>query len=115
MPIVRKTKADLKGFRLTGAQRKRLDTMTDAEITAAAKSDPDNPPITAAGFKRMRLGRPPLPAGERKKSVTLRIDPAVVAHFRSLGPGWQTRIGAVLSSHIKRSRLASSRPPRKSG
>ena len=33
---------------LTAAQAARLDAMTDEEITAAALSDPDNPPLTEA-------------------------------------------------------------------
>ena len=33
---------------LTDAQAARLDAMTDEEITAAAESDPDNPPLTEA-------------------------------------------------------------------
>ena len=57
MPLVRKTRADLEDFRLTAAQRARLDALTDEEITAAAKADPDNPPITAAEFKRMRRAK----------------------------------------------------------
>jgi putative transcriptional regulator len=32
----------------------RLDAMTDEEIQAAARSDPDNPPLTPAQLKRMR-------------------------------------------------------------
>jgi putative transcriptional regulator len=52
--VVRKTRDELKDFQLTPAQRARLDAMTDEEITAAALSDPDNPPITAAEFRRMR-------------------------------------------------------------
>ena len=31
--------------RFTPAERKRLDSMTDEEITKAAESDPDNPPM----------------------------------------------------------------------
>ena len=74
MSLVRKTLEEMKGFRLTAAQRARLDALTDAEITAAAKSDPDNPPIGAAEFKRMRRpGRPPLAASERKVPTTLRL------------------------------------------
>jgi putative transcriptional regulator len=34
-----------KPSRLTPAQRKRLQSMTDEEITRAAESDPDNPPM----------------------------------------------------------------------
>ena len=42
-------------------------------------------------------GRPPL--GEAaKKQVTLRLDPDVIAAFREAGPGWQSRINAVLRS-----------------
>ena len=35
----------------------RLDAMTDEEITAAAESDPDNPPLTDEELERMRLSR----------------------------------------------------------
>jgi putative transcriptional regulator len=38
---------------LTVAERARLDAMTDAEITAAALADPDNPPLTADELARM--------------------------------------------------------------
>jgi uncharacterized protein (DUF4415 family) len=105
MPIIRKTLAQVRKARFTRKELARLDAMTDAQITAAAKADPDNPPITAAEFARMRRpGRPPLPPQERKESVTIRIDPAVINYFRSSGRGWQTRIGAVLSGHVKRRR-----------
>lgn len=46
-----------------------------------------------------KAGRPPL--GEAaKQQVTLRLPPRVLAHFRSGGAGWQTRIGAVLEGHV---------------
>ena len=45
--------AEPQPFALTPVQQARLDAMTDAEITAAAKADPDNPPLTAAEFSRM--------------------------------------------------------------
>lgn len=38
---------------LTAEELARLDAMTDAEITAAAESDPDSPPLTAAELDRM--------------------------------------------------------------
>ena len=37
--------------------RARLDAMTDEEITAAAESDPDNPPLTDEELERVRLAR----------------------------------------------------------
>src|SRR3954469_8948870 len=36
----------------------RLDAMTDAEITAAALSDPDNPPWTPKEMARVAMARP---------------------------------------------------------
>jgi putative transcriptional regulator len=36
----------------------RLDAMTDAEIEAAALSDPDNPPMTEEELARMEAGVP---------------------------------------------------------
>lgn len=43
--------------RLTEEEKARLDAMTDEEITAAAESDPDNPPLTDEELERMRLVR----------------------------------------------------------
>ena len=36
------------------------------------------------------------PKEQRKRAVTLRLDPDLLAHFRATGPGWQTRINATL-------------------
>lgn len=85
----------------------------DAEITAAALSDPDNPPLTDEDFARMRpvwefpelvaqlqkhgyLGRPPMPAEDRKTRVTLYLDPDILARLKADGKGWQTRANAEL-------------------
>ncbi|MGA3033903.1 MAG: BrnA antitoxin family protein [Terracidiphilus sp.] len=37
-----------------------------------------------------------------KKLVSLRLSPEVINHFRSTGPGWQTRIDSALLKSIKR-------------
>jgi uncharacterized protein (DUF4415 family) len=60
--------------------------------------------------KASRTGRPP--SANPKKSVTLRLDADVVAHFRKTGPGWQTRINATLrkAAHLPTSAAARSRP-----
>lgn len=42
---------------MTPQQKARLDSMTDEEITAAALSDPDNPPLTEEELERGVLGR----------------------------------------------------------
>jgi uncharacterized protein (DUF4415 family) len=41
-----------------------------------------------------RGGRPKKEAP--KEAVNIRLDPDVLAHFRAEGPGWQSRINAVL-------------------
>lgn len=56
--IVRYRLSELNPPQLTKEQRERLDRMTEAEIVANAKSDPDNPPLTAA---QLRNARPPIP------------------------------------------------------
>ena len=85
----------------------------DAEITAAALSDPDAQPLTDEQLSRMRpvwefpelvailqkegkLGRPPLPEAAKKQRVTLHLDPDVLARLRADGKGWQTRANAAL-------------------
>ena len=93
---------------------RRLPDLSDEEeawIVAAAESDPDALPMSDAELARMRpmheaqpeflarwlrrkRGRPPVDAP--KKQVTLRLDQEVIDHFRSGGPGWQTRINEAL-------------------
>lgn len=72
------------------AARDSITPQEDAAITAAALGDPDALP------NKPRRGRPPTLKGEKKEAVMLRLDPDVLAHFRSGGEGWQTRINAAL-------------------
>jgi uncharacterized protein (DUF4415 family) len=51
------------------------------------------------GGKLIRRGRPP--SSNRKRAVSLRLDPEVLAHFRRSGRGWQSRINAVLRKAAK--------------
>ncbi len=46
-------------------------------------------------------GRPRIP--KPKISTTLRLDADVIEHFRSGGPGWQSRINEALREAMKRS------------
>ncbi len=46
------------------------------------------------GGTLVRRGRPPKEG--RKVSVTIRLDPDVVARLRATGPGWQSRINDAL-------------------
>lgn len=42
---------------LSAAQRARLDAMAEAEITAAAEADVDNPPLSEAELGKLRSAR----------------------------------------------------------
>ena len=68
----------------------------DAEITAAAESDPDNPPADAVILRR---GRPPLEV--TKLAIKLRVDRDVVDAFKRQGAGWQTRMNDALRKAAK--------------
>jgi uncharacterized protein (DUF4415 family) len=37
----------------------------------------------------------------RKKLISLRVDPEVLAFFRAQGPGYQTRMNAVLTAYMQ--------------
>lgn len=36
-----------------------------------------------------------------KKSVTLRLEPEILEHFRATGPGWQVRINDALAKVVR--------------
>jgi uncharacterized protein (DUF4415 family) len=62
-----------------------------------AKIHDDNPPLDAvflAGMKPWRRGRPKLDAP--KVEVKIRLDASTAEHLRGSGPGWQTRVNALL-------------------
>ena len=66
----------------------------DKKIRAGADLDPDTFEFDDDQFKTARRGRPF--SANPKLSVTLRLDQEVVAHFKSSGKGWQSRINAAL-------------------
>ncbi|MGH7961490.1 MAG: BrnA antitoxin family protein, partial [Candidatus Binatia bacterium] len=48
---------------------------------------------------RTKRGRPKKTDHERKEQIALRIDADVLAWYRALGSGWQTRMNAVLKAY----------------
>jgi uncharacterized protein (DUF4415 family) len=85
----------------------------DRRITAAAESDPDNPPLTDEQLANMVpyhtiFGRPK--KENPKRLVSIRFSPEVIAHFRATGPGWQTRIDEALKAHIHNEKRESPLP-----
>ena len=69
--------------------------MTDAEIRAGIKRDPDARTTDAAFWKNARLVLP-----EPKKSITIRLDADVVRFFKRERQ-YQTKINAVLRSYMR--------------
>ena len=71
----------------------------DAEINAGIEADPDTYEPTDEELKQLRpVGRPK--AEVTKERITIRLSPEVLEHFRSQGPGWQTRIDEVLKELV---------------
>ena len=65
----------------------------DAAWFQGAKPSQDIPELADA---LRHLGRPPLPAEDRKTRVTLYLDPDILARLKANGKGWQTRANAEL-------------------
>ncbi len=58
----------------------------------------DNPALEAAfmeGMTPSRRGRPK--SDSPKVEIKIRLDAATVEHLRGTGPGWQTRVNALLA------------------
>ena len=82
--------------------RARIRAMTDEEIEAGVKSDPDSAPLLdREWFKNAKLVMP-----ERKQSVTLRVDKDVLEWFKAQGRRYQSRMNAVLRSYMQARRRA---------
>src|SRR6202011_3536647 len=61
------------------------------------------------GGKLIRRGRPK--SHDPKQQITLRLDAAVLRWFQQSGPGYQSRIGAALKSHVTRQKAAAKVAP----
>jgi uncharacterized protein (DUF4415 family) len=76
----------------------RVRAMSDEEIEAAAAGDADAPPLDETFWQEARVV---FPRPVRKKHTGLRIDEDVLAWFRADGPGYQTRMNAVLCAYVE--------------
>ena len=68
---------------------------TDEKIERAAREDPDDD--LSIDWTKDVIVEPP----RNKSGVFLRLDPKVLEHFRAEGPGYQTRINAVLRAYVE--------------
>lgn len=91
----RRTLAEAGGGRTDWA---RIDSMSEEEIEAGAISDADNQPWTEEELRNAELL---MPAEGGKEAISLRLDREVLSFFRSSGPGYQSRINAVLLAYVR--------------
>jgi uncharacterized protein (DUF4415 family) len=99
--LVRRTLADKRRGRTDWA---RIDAMTEEEIEANALSDPDNPPWTEEQLAAAELV---MPGQGEKVPISIRLDDEVLDFFRRQGPGYQSRINAVLLGYVRERRRKS--------
>jgi len=71
----------------------RLREMSEAEINSA--SPPEATDLPGDFWDNARVVTPP-----PKEAISIRVDRDVLAWFRSQGPGYQTRMNAVLRSYM---------------
>ena len=84
----------------------------DAQRARDIKTGRDHPEADPAHIVR-GIVRRGLKAQSAKESISLRVDPEVLGWFRAQGPGWQTRMNAVLRAY-KDAASASRTPTRRS-
>lgn len=72
---------------------RRIKAMKDRDI----KVTPEHPELDVNHIARVivRKGLKPI---EAKRSISLRVDAEVLAWFQAQGPGYQTRMNAVLKA-----------------
>lgn len=92
------TRRSLSDRRAGKTEWARLDEMTDEEIEANAASDADNPQWTEEQLEAARLA---LPDDRTKVAISIRLEPEVIEYFKSQGPGYQTRVNAVLKAYVR--------------
>jgi uncharacterized protein (DUF4415 family) len=75
-----------------------VDALTDEEIEAAIRNDPDAVPLDFDWSKAV-LVIPP-----KKKAISIRVDEDVLDYFKKDGAGYQRRMNAVLRSYMQQKR-----------
>ena len=74
----------------------RVSAKTEEELERDIASDPDWADIPADWYKSAQAVMP-----QPKKLLSLRLDVDVVDWFKKQGPGYQTRINAVLKAFME--------------
>ena len=72
-----------------------VDALTDEEIEAAVRNDPDAVPLDFNWDEAVLV----IPS--KKKAISIRVDEDVLDFFKKEGDGYQRRINAVLRSYMQ--------------
>jgi len=72
-----------------------FDRLTDDDVVRAAEADSDARPLDDESWADAKLVMP-----KTKIPVSLRVDDDVVYWFKSFGPGYQTKMNAVLRAYM---------------
>ena len=106
--IVRYSPGDPKRHKTDWA---RVDALTDDDIEADIKSDPDAAPILdGEWFLKAKLVMP-----ETKVPISLRLDREVLNWFKARGARYQSRMNAVLKAYVEAQRKTAPSIRRKAG
>jgi len=92
--IIRRT---LTERRKGGTDWARVKALSDEDIDAAIAADPDAAPILdEEWFRTAELVMP-----QPKAAISIRLDREVLDWFKDQGPGYQSRMNAVLAAYVK--------------
>jgi uncharacterized protein (DUF4415 family) len=96
--IVRFSRQEIEAKRVRGESRSDFAAVrakSEAELERDIAGDPDFRDVPANWYEAAEAVMP-----VTKQMLSLRLDTDVVAWFREQGPGYQTRINAVLRSYV---------------
>jgi uncharacterized protein (DUF4415 family) len=77
----------------------RVDALTEADLEKAVADDPD-----WAGTETIDWSKATVVYPAEKMAISIRVDQDVLTFFKEAGPGYQTRINAVLRSFMEQTR-----------
>lgn len=93
--IVKRSRNELRKSETDWEAVKRL---ADEDIARAVAEDPDAAPLDI-DWSKAEVVYPP-----KKQAVSIRLDDDILEYFRAQGPGYQTRINAVLRHYVEHQR-----------
>jgi uncharacterized protein (DUF4415 family) len=94
-------KSDIVRYSVAELETIRANGQTHSDWKAAAQKPIPNGDDPDDALAPVDWATTELPMPRRKEHTNLRIDADVLAFFRDQGPGYQTRINAVLRSYVE--------------